>query len=145
MHKVLFICTANIFRSRFSEEVYNHLVREKNISSTAFSAGLKVGAYKTRKIYKPALDKLELLKIHPMRENELSIHVNNIVLSDYVKIICLDEKEHRPMIQNNNLLKDINIEYWNIVDEPAVSSDISLPICYKKVEKLVSQVSAMLD
>ena len=104
MHKVLFICTANIFRSRFSEEVYNHLVREKNISSTAFSAGLKVGAYKTRKIYKPALDQLELLKLHPMRENELSIHVNNIVLSDYVKIICLDEKEHRPMIQNNNLL-----------------------------------------
>ena len=63
MHKVLFVCTANIFRSRFSEEVYNHLANQKNLPTSAFSAGLKVGAYLTRKIYKPALDKLKLFKI----------------------------------------------------------------------------------
>ena len=28
MHRVLFVCTANIFRSRFSEEVHNHFCWE---------------------------------------------------------------------------------------------------------------------
>ena len=41
MYKVLFVCTANIFRSRFSEEVFNFLAKKNNIRATAFSAGLK--------------------------------------------------------------------------------------------------------
>ena len=62
MQKILFVCTANIFRSRFSEEVYNHLIRKRNLPSEAFSAGLRVGEYVTRKIYSPALQQLEYLK-----------------------------------------------------------------------------------
>jgi len=144
MHKVLFVCTANIFRSRFSEEVYNHLVNKKNIRTKAFSAGLKVGAYTTRKIYRPALEQLELLNIKPIRKNELSVHVDDLYLSDYKKIICMDEEEHRPMVEVNQKLKYRDVEYWNIVDEPKVSGDISLPNCYRKVEDLVSQISLKL-
>ena len=67
MHRVLFVCTANIFRSRFSEEVYNHLAHQRNLPSKAFSAGLNVGAYTTRKIYRPALEQLEFLNIKGLR------------------------------------------------------------------------------
>ncbi len=144
MHKVLFVCTANIFRSRFSEEVYNHLVNKNNIPSTAFSAGLMVGSYKTRKIYRPALEQLNAFNIKPLRENELSIHVDDLCLSDYKKIICMDEEEHKPMVDGNNNLKNRDLEYWNIVDEPKVSGDISLPNCYRKVEELVYQISTDL-
>ena len=144
MHKVLFVCTANIFRSRFSEEVYNHLAVRKNIRTKAFSAGLKVGAYTTRKIYRPALEQLELLNIIPLRENELSMHVDDLYLSDYKKIICMDEEEHRPMVEVNQKLKHRDLEYWNIVDEPKVSGKISLPMCYRKVENLVSKISMEL-
>ena len=144
MHKVLFVCTANIFRSRFSEEVYNHLANQKNLPTSAFSAGLKVGAYLTRKIYQPALDKLKLLKIKPLRSNDLSIHINELTLSDYKKIICLDKSEHKPMVEQNIKLKNIKVEYWNIIDEPMVSSNISLPKCYMKIEELIKQVSKEL-
>ena len=144
MHKVLFVCTANIFRSRFSEEVYNHLADQKNLPTSAFSAGLKVGAYLTRKIYKPALDKLKLLKIKPLRSNDLSIHINELTLTDYKKIICLDKNEHKPMVEQNIKLKNIEVEYWDIIDEPMVSSNISLPKCYMKIEELIRQVSKEL-
>ena len=144
MHKVLFVCTANIFRSRFSEEVYNHLVSQKNIPSKAFSAGLKVGVYRTRKIYRKALEQLDHLDIKPIRKNELSVHVDDLSLSDFNVIICMDEKEHKPMVKVNQKLKYIDVKYWNIVDEPKVSSDISLPNCYRKVEKLVSQIALEL-
>ena len=139
MQKILFVCTANIFRSRFSEEVYNHLARSLNLSSRAYSAGLMVGHYKTRTIYAPALERLKLLNIVPKRKDELSMHINDLDLKQFDKIICMDRNEHLPMVRKNRKLINLNIEYWDIVDEPLVSRNISLPQCYKKVENLVNR------
>lgn len=141
MHRVLFVCTANIFRSRFSEEVYNHFAEKLNVPSKAFSAGLRVGDYVTRKIYRPALEQLKYFNIDPKRRDELSVHINDLDLKDYHKIICMDEEEHRPMVEMNDQLIKIKVDYWNIVDEPIVSSQISLPLCYEKVKSLIEEVS----
>ena len=141
MHKVLFVCTANIFRSRFSEEVYNHFAKKLDIPSEAFSAGLRVGEYTTRKIYTPALHQLKNYNINPSRKDDLSIHINDLDLNVYDMIICMDEVEHRPMVEMNDQLNKTNIDYWNIVDEPMVSSKVSLPICFDKVKDLVTSVS----
>ena len=141
MHRVLFVCTANIFRSRFSEEVYNHFAGKLNVPSKAFSAGLRVGDYVTRKIYRPALEQLKYFNIDPKRRDELSVHINDLDLKDYHKIICMDEEEHRPMVEMNDQLIKIKVDYWKIVDEPMVSSQISLPLCYEKVKSLIKEVS----
>ena len=141
MHRVLFVCTANIFRSRFGEEVYNHFAGKLNIPSKAFSAGLRVGDYVTRKIYRPALEQLKYFNIDPKRRDELSVHINDLDLKDYHKIICMDEEEHRPMVEMNDQLIKVKVDYWNIVDEPMVSSQISLPLCYEKVKSLIKEVS----
>ena len=141
MHKVLFVCTANIFRSRFSEEVYNHFAKKLDIPSEAFSAGLRVGEYTTRKIYTPALQQLKYYNINPSRKDDLSIHINDLDLNVYDMIICMDEVEHRPMVEMNDQLNKTNIDYWNIVDEPMVSSKVSLPVCFNKVKDLVTSVS----
>ena len=50
MKKILFVCTANIFRSRFAEEVFNSLAIDSGLSMSAFSAGLRVGEFTTRKL-----------------------------------------------------------------------------------------------
>ncbi len=138
MHKVLFVCTANIYRSRFSEEVYNFFARKLELSSRAFSAGLMVGHYKTRTIYAPAMEYLNRLNIIPRRKDELSIHINDLDLDEYDKIICMDKNEHESMVNANKRLDGLNIEYWDIIDEPLVSRQISLPKCYKRVENLVN-------
>ena len=52
----------------------------------------------------------------------------------------MDEEEHKPMVRSNELLLGFTLQYWNIVDMPKVSSDISLPKCYKKVETLIDQL-----
>ena len=139
MQKILFVCTANIFRSRFSEEVYNHLANRCDLSIRAYSAGLMVGHYKTRTIYGPALEQLKLLNIVPRRKDELSIHINDLDLKQFVQVICMDKDEHQPMVRKNKDLINLDIEYWDIVDEPLVSRNISLPQCYTKVEKLVNR------
>ena len=140
MNNILFVCTGNIFRSRFAEEVFNHLCKINGVDATAFSAGLQVGRYKQRKICRPAMNELERLKIEPLRSNEDSVHINDIDVSIYDQIICMDEEEHKPMVRSNEHLSGFTFQYWNIVDMPKVSSDISLPKCYKKVESLIDQL-----
>ena len=51
----------------------------------------------------------------------------------------MDKNEHQPMVRKNKNLINLDIEYWNIVDEPLVSRNISLPQCYTEVEKLVNR------
>ena len=137
MHNILFVCTANIFRSRFAEEVFNFLAAEERIPAKAFSAGLKVGAYHVRKIHRPAVEQLDKFNIKPKRPNELSVHIDEEELTKYDQLICMDEAEHKPMVLSNSKLKEFNFEYWDIIDEPKVQSDVSLPICYSKVNELV--------
>ena len=137
MYNILFVCTANIFRSRFAEEVFNFLAAEERIPAKAFSAGLKVGEYHVRKIHRPALEQLDKLNIKPKRPNELSVHIDEVQLTKYNQLICMDKAEHKPMVLSNLKLKEFNFEYWDIIDEPKVLSDVSLPICYSKVKELL--------
>ena len=76
MKKVLFVCTANIHRSRFAEEVFNYLCAKHDKDYHAFSAGLRVGDYSFRKIYYPALENLKAFNIVPTRPNDLSKHIS---------------------------------------------------------------------
>ena len=140
--KVLFVCTANIHRSRFAEEVFNFLAKERNSAHRAFSAGLRVGNYSFRTIYYPALDNLKKFNITPLRPNDHSIHIEEVDIHEYDRIICMDEGEHRPMVMANENLDDELFEYWNIIDEPQVKSDISLPKCFQKVEDLLRDMDS---
>ena len=142
MKKVLFVCTANIHRSRFAEEVFNFFCTKHNKDYHAFSAGLRVGDYSYRKIYFPALENLKVFNIIPKRPNDLSKHIKDVNLENYDKIICMDEDEHKPMVNSDPKLSNYNFEYWNITDMPKVDSDVSLPLCYKKVENLLNEMSS---
>ena len=65
------------------------------------------------------------------------MHIDEVQLTKYDQLICMDEAEHKPMVLSNPKLKEFNFEYWDIIDEPKVQSDVSLPICYSKVKEQV--------
>ena len=92
---------ANILEADLVKSIF--LAKKNNIRATAFSAGLKVGAYISRTIYPPALEYLNIYGIEPQRKDELSL-INKLNLNDYQNIICLDEVEHKPMVVENNKL-----------------------------------------
>ena len=138
--KVLFVCTWNIHRSRFAEEVFNYLTKKSNSKHQAFFAGFKVGNYNFRTIYYLALNNLKKLNIVPLRPNDFSKHIDDVDHSKYDRIICMDEVEHRPMVLANPSLQNVLFEYWNIIDESKVKSEISLPKCYQKVESLLRDI-----
>ena len=126
MIRILFVCTGNIFAADLLKRFSTIFVKQKNVNATAFSAGLHVGKYRQRKMYKPALIELKRLEIIPSRSDEDSIHINDIDINIYDQIICMDGQEHKPMVDSNQFLSSYAIQYWDIVDMPKVSSQISL-------------------
>ena len=138
--KVLFVCTWNIHRSRFAEEVFNYLAKKSNDKHQAFSAGFRFGSNSFRTIYYPALDNLKKLNIVPLRPNDFSKHIDDVDLFNYDRIICMDEGEHKPMVLANPNLQNDLFEYWNIIDEPKMKSELSLQKCYQKVENLLGDL-----
>ena len=71
----------------------------------------------------------------------LQMHIDDVMLEDYYKIICMDKKEHKPMVDANPKLSKYKFEYWEIVDIPKVESTVSLPMCYEKVVKLFKNIN----
>ena len=53
----------------------------------------------------------------------------------------MDKNEHQPMVKENKKLKNIEIDYWDIIDEPLVPSNISLTKCFSKVQDLIKSIS----
>jgi len=39
MKKILFLCTGNYYRSRYAEEIFNHLAKREDLPWRAFSRG----------------------------------------------------------------------------------------------------------
>ena len=77
----------------------------------------------------------------------ISISINfflcyDVELHEYSIIICMDEGEHKPMVLANSKLQNDFFEYWDIIDEPKMKSEISLPKCYRKVESLFKDLEA---
>ena len=48
------------------------------------------------------------------------------------------ESEHKPMVLGKPKLQKSLFEYCDIIDQPKVKSEISLPKCYQKVKNLLN-------
>ena len=84
------------------------------------------------------LDNLKKLNIIPLRLDGFSKYIDDVDLSEYDKIICMYESEHKPMVLGKPKLQKSLFEYCDIIDQPKVKSEISLPKCYQKVKNLLS-------
>ena len=138
--KVLFLCTGNYYRSRFCEIYFNHLINNKAIK--ADSKGLLAW----RKINEG------MLSIHTLNYlNQLSLDPSSMKFPEQiearhfvsgVKIIAMDELEHRPMMEKDFPQYVDRIEYWQVHDIDFTEPAEALPILKEKVEVLVKQLAS---
>ena len=126
MFKILFVCTGNWFRSRFAEIYFNHMNLHRN-NFSADSRGMDIirveeencpsynnegflSVYTGQYLDKIGVSHQEYKrKPLPLTENDL--------LESYI-IICMDEKEHKPMMEKLWPEYSHLVRYWNIGDMP---------------------------
>ena len=133
--RLLFICTGNYYRSRFSEAWFNHLALQHGSTWRAFSRGVDIelapsglSAFTRRYL---RLKKVSLELTTPDR--------NPLTLDDLIGAthsIALKESEHRPYLHRDFPAWENRIEYWNFHDLDAATAKEMLPSLEQHVTTL---------
>jgi protein-tyrosine phosphatase len=115
--RVLFLCTGNYYRSRFAEELFNHLARDLGLSWRAESAGLAIERLEAGAgmLSVHAVTRLKALNLpaDPVR-GPRSCRDSMILAAD--RVIALHEVEHRELVEQRHSRVAARVEYWHVPD-----------------------------
>lgn len=139
---VLFLCTGNYYRSRFAEQLFNALCRQKGLAWQASSRGLQTSPENLGTMSKYALDRLRAKGIEVGAGLRLPM---NLLRSDLVEAdvtIAVNESEHRPMMQALYPEWADGIRYWRVHDLDVTDADSALSSLEEAVRSLIEELSA---
>jgi protein-tyrosine phosphatase len=139
---ILFLCTGNYYRSRFAEELFNHLAATALPGWTADSAALAIelGIYNhgPMSVHTQAeLKRRGIPLAEPVRPPR---QVTEAQLSAATRVIALKEAEHRPYLAARYPAWPDRVEYWHVHDLDKSGPGEALGEIAEKVESLVNQL-----
>lgn len=139
MPKILFICTANYYRSRFAEAVFNQLADRKGSSWTAFSRGL-IPEEAPPGLSPHAKNGLRLAGIDPkfVAKDKQALTARDFDEAD--RIVALKRDEHLPMLQERYPEQVDRIEFWDVSDVPHISPPQAMLAIKESVQKLLEEI-----
>ncbi len=123
---VLFICTGNYYRSRFSEALFNHLARRDGSPWRAFSRGVAID------LAPPGLSPFTRTALLA-RGIALDLTTPDRValtdtdLAQATHRVALKEAEHRNYIRRDFPTWDAQVEYWHFHDLDCATAEEMLP------------------
>jgi protein-tyrosine phosphatase len=138
--QILFLCTGNYYRSRYAEELFNHLARAEGVAWRAFSRG--------------AADKGSPDNVGPMsRFTREALEAQGIVAEGALRdprpcspadfdqaeiVIALKEAEHRPLIERRFPEVASRVLYWHVDDIDFALPSTALPMIDRLVRELIA-------
>jgi protein-tyrosine phosphatase len=141
MKQVLFLCSANFYRSRFAEHLFNHLAPAAGLPWRAQSCGLRVGFWGD---VGPISDfTVDALKVRGIPVDENPRHPAPLTLSDLVNselVVAVKEVEHRAMMNEQFSEWADSVEYWDVDDLDCATPEDALPYLEQKVRVLIARL-----
>lgn len=140
---VVFICTANYYRSRFSEYLFNVLAAKKGLNWRATSRGLKTWMVDGQgPISQFTVEALAARGIQLDGEIRFPIPLSEADLGKADLVIAVKEAEHRAMMAEQFPAWADRITYWHVDDLDCATADEALPICESCIEALVERLAS---
>ncbi len=139
--KIIFLCSANYYRSRFAEHYFNWLAARESLAWEADSRGLMVGFWGN--IGPISHHTIKALQSHgiplagPHRE-PIGLTLTDLAEADLV--VAVKEAEHRALMTNQFPQWQDRIEYWHIDDLDCAEAHEALPYLEKHVRDLVQRL-----
>ena len=139
---VLFLCTGNFYRSRYAEELFNHLAETHGLAWRATSRGLYhiLPHPETTGAMSPyTIEALEAAGVTIHGRERMPQPATMVELEQADMVIALQESEHRPMLAANYPeYDDISVIYWHIGDVAEIPATEALPQINTAVSALVA-------
>jgi protein-tyrosine phosphatase len=136
--QVLFLCSGNYYRSRFAEEVFNHLAKSQEVRWRAFSRGLALdrGAENVGPISHFTLHALADRGIEASGRSPLPCSVDDLESSDI--IVAMKEAEHRLLLGERFPGWENRVSYWHVHDIDAANPSVAISMIDRLVTKLLA-------
>jgi protein-tyrosine phosphatase len=143
MNKLLFLCTANYYRSRFAEILFNSLASEHGLNWKADSRGLALDLTggNIGPISDAAYEKLTDKGIRCASTQRFPKAATDVDFRAADLIIALDEDEHRPMMRERFPAWEKEIDYWLVHDLDQWEAEMALSLIEREVRQLVNQLA----
>jgi protein-tyrosine phosphatase len=141
MREILFICTGNYYRSRYSEALFNHEAARCGLDWRAFSRGLAIHLAPSG-LSPHTTRRLEELGISREATGAEPIQVREADFKRAARVVALKESEHRPYMARLHPEWEKRITYWDVSDLDAATSEVALGAIEAKVFALVGELKA---
>ena len=140
MKKILFLCTGNYYRSRYAEEIFNHLARREGLPWRPFSRGAaeKGSPDNIGPMSRFALEALEAQAFVPDGKMRAPTPCVPADFHDAHLVIALKEAEHRPLIEQRFPAVAGSVTYWHVDDIEFAPPSIALPMIDAHVRELIA-------
>jgi protein-tyrosine-phosphatase len=143
IRQVLFLCTANYYRSRFAEHVFNWLAEREGLRWRADSCGLVVVRWDDDDVGVISPDVVEALRARDIPVNGDHRRPRQVTHDDLAKsqlVIALKEAEHRLLLGYQFPDWADRVEYWHVDDVDCAPPDEALPVLEQHVRDLASRL-----
>jgi protein-tyrosine phosphatase len=137
---VLFLCTGNYYRSRYAEELFNHLAEDQALAWRAFSRGA-AERQSPNNVGPISLFALEALRVKAIKPNGAGREPQPCTLADFDQadlVIGLKEAEHRPLIERRFPEVAGRVTYWDVDDVAFAYPSIALAMIDTHVHELIA-------
>ncbi|MGA2066727.1 MAG: low molecular weight phosphatase family protein [Thermoguttaceae bacterium] len=143
MNQVLFLCTANYYRSRFAEHLFNWLAGKAGLPWRAESRGLSQGhGSNIGPISRYAVDGLKLRGIPVNGEHRYPLRLTLADLAASDLVVAVKEAEHRAILAEQFPLWANRVEYWHVDDLDCAEPEDALQVLDGNVRALVERLLA---
>ena len=143
VRSVLFLCTGNYFRSRLAERVFNQRATERGIPWRALSRSLapRPELRNPGPISPHCLRALTALGL-PAHVDRSPLEASRTDLEGADRIVAVNEREHRPLVEQRFPELADRVEYWSCEDVGAKEPDEACRAVVEEVEALVRRLES---
>jgi protein-tyrosine phosphatase len=139
--QILFLCTGNYYRSRFAEEIFNHLAAKESLPCRATSLGFSPHPeINPGKISAFTLKALADRDIPPRSADRSPTAVESKDFLRFRFCIAMSEVEHQPMMQTMFPSFLPSVRFWQVEDLAWEASDSAIAKIESEVFKLINEI-----
>ncbi len=145
MRQVLFLCSGNYYRSRFAEELFNHLAEARNVPWRADSCGLKVdegSGNNVGPLSRWAQAGLAERGLQARGAQRMPRQVTDADLAAAAVVVAVKESEHRPLLQKRHPAWEARVRFWGVHDLDCAQPPEALADLERLVRMLLSELTA---